>query len=247
MHSQHLMPACQLVLQCFNACAEAEQRLATPAERCWLTASGAYDMRPHRAVLLSVRAICNVLHYFRIPADQIEAVQSLSSAAAMTQARIRSLSPDTASQPDSSPTPRKQQHSPPLQEPPHRLVSACMQPAAASQRPKLPAQAAAQSVALAAQGQMGASASRDATEDLQSLDRSDPSTLACHAQLAKDASPGQKSNGPGLLSQDASKRPRQDKPGPCTAHGEALSLFHLLCHAKVQATAAQRFVQTSRG
>ena len=223
MHSRHLMPACQVVLQCFNACAEAEQRLATPAERRWLTASGAYDMKPHRAVLLSVRAICNVLQHFRVPADQIEAVQSLNSASAMTQAQITSLLPDAASQPDSSPTPGKQQSPPPLQEPPRKSALASKQHAAASKRLKLSAQAAAQSAPPAAQGQMGVEARRDATEDMQSLHHPDPLALACHELLVVNASPSQRTSIHGLPSQDASDRPRQDMPGPCTAHGKAFS------------------------
>ena len=204
-------------------CAEKEKRRATHAERHWLSASGVFNHTPGRAVLLSVGAACNVLQHFGIPADQIKAVQSLSNAAAMTQAEIRSLPPDVVIQPDSTPTPGKQQRPPPLQELSRSLASASKQPAAASQRQKLSAHAAGQSAPPAAHVQMGVEASRDATVDLQSLHHSGPSTSACHEQLDVDASPGHKRNSHGLPSQDMSDRPRQDKPDPCTADGKAFS------------------------
>ena len=211
-------------LRCCNGCAVSEKRAATSTERHWLTATGIYKRPPARAALLSVKAACKLLQHFRTPADQIKAVQSLSSAAAMTQAEIRSLLPIAVKHPSSAPTPEKQQHPPPLQEPPCRLNSASKQPAAASKRPSLPAQAAAQSASPAAHGQMGAEASRDATEGMQPIHRPDPSTLACHEQLVVNASPSQETHSHGLLSQGALDRPRQDMPGPCTAHGKAFSL-----------------------
>ena len=210
-------------MRCCNACAEPEKRLATPPERRWLSASGAYHSTPPKAVLLSVRATCNVLQHFCIPADQIKAVQSLNSASAMTQAQITSLPPVAASQPDSSPTPGKQQRPPPLREPLRRLASASKQPAAASKRQKLSAHAATPLAPPAMQGQMGVEASRATTVDLQSLHHSGPSSSACHEELAVDASPGHERSCHGLPSQDVSDRPRPNKPGPCTAHGKAFS------------------------
>ena len=189
-------------------------------------------------MLLSIRAACNVLQYFSVPADQIKAVQSLSSASTIIQAGLEALPPDAVIQPDSPLTPGKQQHPRPLQEPPCRLASASKQPAAASKRLKLLAQAFAQSAPPATQDQMGVDASRDATEALRSLHQSGSSNLACHAQLARNASQDQGLDNHGLPSQDVSDRPRLDKPGPCTAHGKALSVFHLLSQLRVQATAA---------